>query len=174
MIESMRTCLPAVSQICVMCSVLAVSFVPESGLAQDSSCKTVLAAQLHQLSVPYHAHSTVTLVPGKSEPSEEISTGKALYILQVGKWTVSPITAAEMLQQQQDNIKNAKMACRAVRDETVDGVSATLYSVHTEINDIASDAQIWISKSTGLPVLLKMDAIESHYVYADVVAPIVR
>jgi hypothetical protein len=134
----------------------------------------VIAAQRHQLSVPYHAHSTVTLVPGKTEPSEEINTGTVLYILQVGKWTVSKITPAQMRDQEEDNIKNTKMDCHAVRDETVDGVNATLYSVHEENDGIASDAQIWISKSTGLPVLLKMDAIQSHYVYTDIVAPIVR
>jgi len=43
-----------------------------------------------------------------------------------------------------------------------------------ENDGIVSDAQLWISKSTGLPVLLKMDTAESHYDYTDVVAPIVR
>lgn len=175
MIKPMRSCLlVAVSQTCVMCSALAVSFVPESVLAEDSSCKAVLAAQRHQLSRPYHGHGTMTLMPGQTKPSEEISTVKALYILQAGKWTVSAITPAEMAEQLEDNIKNAKMACRAVRDETIDGVSATLYSVHEEIDGIISDAQMWISKSTGLPVLLKMDTIESHYSYTDVTAPIAR
>jgi hypothetical protein len=173
MFKSMQNYLLNASRICVMCTTLAVSFVPELGLAEDSSCEAVHAAQLNQLSVPYHGHSTVTLVPGRTELTEEIYTGKSLYIMHGGKWTMSPITSAEMREQQEENNKR-KMACRAMRDETVDGVSATLYSVHAESDGIVLDAQMWISKSAGLPVIMKMSAIESHYVYTDVVAPSVH
>jgi hypothetical protein len=170
MIASMRSGLLGA----VSCSALAVLCVPGSVLAEEPSCKAVLAAQRHQINVPYHGHSTVTLIPGQTKPSEEIYTGKAQYILQDGKWTVSPITSAMMGEQLEDNIKNGKMACHALGDEAVDGVSATLYSVHEEVDGVVADFQIWISKSTGLPVLLKMAAIESHYTYTDVVVPSVR
>jgi hypothetical protein len=174
MINSMRTYLARVSRTCVLCSPLFISLAPGSVFAEDSSCKAVLAAQRQQLSVPVHGHSTMTLVPGKPEPSEEIYTGKAIYVLQAGKWTVSPITSAEMAQELEDNIKNAKMSCRSVRDETIDGVSTTLYSVHEELNGLVSDSQFWISKATGLPVMLKMATMESHYSYTNVAAPIAR
>jgi hypothetical protein len=174
MIYSMRTYLARVSRTCVLCAPLFILFVPGSVLAEDSSCKAVLAAQRQQLSVPVHGHSTMTLIPGKPEPSEEIYTGKTIYVLQAGKWTVSPITLAEMAEQLEDDIKHAKMSCRLVRDETIDGVSATLYSVPEEISGLVSDSQWWISKATGLPVMLKMATIESHYSYTNVVAPIVR
>jgi hypothetical protein len=174
MTNLMRSALAVVSRTTALCMPLFIWFAPGPVLAEDSGCKAVVAAQRQQLTVPVHGHTTVTLTPGKPEPSEEIYTDKAIYVLQAGKWTVSPISLADMAQQLEDNIKSGKMSCRLVRDETVDGVSATLYSVHQELDGLASDSQFWISKATGLPVMLKTTAIESHFTYTNVVAPAVR
>jgi hypothetical protein len=154
---------------------LSLSSYSPSGFADDGTCKAVFGAMLHQLSIPYHGYTTMALVPGaKPEASEQINTGKAIYVLSGGKWVVSPMTSKEMFDNEQDNIKNSKSACRAVRDESIDGVSATLYSVHEDLDGTVSESQLWISKASGLPVHMKMEGIESRYVYSDVVAPSVH
>lgn len=151
---------------------LAVFSVASS--AADVGCKAVLDATLHQLQTPYHSHTTMTLVPGqKPQLSEQINTGKTLYLLMNGKWTVSRFTPQAMLEQEMDNIKNSKAVCSVVRDEPVDGVGATLYKVHEERDGSASDSQIWVSKANGLPLRLKMEepAVDSYYSYSNVAAP---
>jgi hypothetical protein len=145
-----------------------------TGLAADVGCKPVLDATLHQLQTPYHSHTTMTLVAGTTPMlTEQVNTGKTLYLLMNGKWSVSKLTPQDMREQEMDNIKNSKALCTLVRDEPVDGVSATLYKVHEERDGSASDSQIWISKANGLPLRLKMDepVVDSHYSYSDVVAP---
>jgi len=105
--------------------------------------------------------------------SDQVNTGKILYLLTNGKWAVSKINPQDMREQETDNIKNSKTVCNVVRDEPVDGVSATLYKVHGERDGTESDSQIWTSKANGLPLRVKMEepALDSHYSYSDVVAP---
>jgi hypothetical protein len=155
----------------------ALALFSVTSFASDVGCKPVFDATLRQMQTPYHSHTTMMLVPGeKARLSEQISTGKVLYLLTNGKWAVSRITLQAMHDQELDNIKNSHAVCSVVRDEPVDGVSATLYKVHEEREGTASDSQLWISKANGLPLRLKMDepAIDSHYSYSDVAAPNVQ
>jgi hypothetical protein len=148
-----------------------------TGVAADAGCKAVFDATLRQLQTPYHSHTTMTLVPGqKPHLSEQINTGKVLYLLTNGKWTVSKLSPQAMREQETDNIKNSRTACSVVREEPVDGVSATLYRVHEERDGAASDSQIWISKANGLPLRVQSEepAFDTHYSYSDVAAPNVQ
>ena len=52
-----------------------------------------------------------------------------------------------------EKLKN--VSCRAVRDESVNGESATVYSFHVENPAGVHDGQFWISKSKGF--LLRED-----------------
>jgi len=68
-----------------------------------------------------------------------------------------------------------------VRDESVNGEPATLYSGHDQLPDAKVDSQVWISKARGLPLKMEMDmdtggaAGKSHrtvrYEYSNVQPP---
>jgi hypothetical protein len=153
---------------------VSLSLFSVTSFASDVGCKAVFDAILRQLQTPTHSQTTMNLVPGqKPQLSEQINTGKVMYLLMNGKWVVSKITPQAMREQELDNIKNSTAACSLVRDEPVDGVSATLYKVHEERDGTGSDAQIWISKANGLPLRMKSEdpAFDSHYSYSNVVAP---
>jgi hypothetical protein len=153
---------------------LSLCAAAQYGFAEDSGCKPVFDAILRQLTTPYHSRGTMTLVPGKPQQSESISTGKTIYILQSGKWVISPMTPEQLRQQEQENIKDAKSLCRAMGEESVDGVSAILYSVHEDMDGTVTDGQVWIAKASGLPVRLKMESMDSRYEYSGIVAPNMR
>jgi hypothetical protein len=53
--------------------------------------------------------------------------------------------------------KKSKMTCHYLRDESVNGETAAVYSTHSETEDIKSDGQIWISKDRGLPLRHELD-----------------
>jgi len=56
------------------------------------------------------------------------------------------------------DVFGSKQPCKLVRDESIEGQAATLYSAH-DPQDGASvvDTQIWISKSRGLPIRQVID-----------------
>ena len=71
-------------------------------------------------------------------------------------------------------------ACRVVREGTVNGEAATLYSSHTESKNGKTESQTWISKSRGLPLKVETDVDagaagksrrESRFEYTNVTAP---
>jgi hypothetical protein len=53
------------------------------------------------------------------------------------------------------NLTNA--SCHVVRDEIVNGESATVYSAHSETQLGIHDSQVWISKSKGVLLRQEMD-----------------
>jgi hypothetical protein len=59
--------------------------------------------------------------------------------------------------QEQENRQRSNFTCRYLRDESVNGERAGLYSTRAETADQKSDGQIWISKTRGLPLRLEMD-----------------
>ena len=161
------------------------ALVPLAVRAQKDvvSCKPVLDATTKQTTVPYHMYGTTSNpVPGgKPIPMELISAGGQNYVLAGGHWSRSPMTAAAMAQQEQENIHNATaMACQRVRDESVGGTPAIVYSEHSEGEFGKSDAQVWVAKSTGLVLRTENDmdtgdASKTHlsvrYDYSNVQAP---
>jgi hypothetical protein len=99
-----------------------------------------------------------------------------------GKWSLSPISTDELKQLEQRNRKNAKnLSCHYVRDESVNGQSAAVYSAHSESEHGKDDSQIWLSKSAGLILRQETDLdtgraggtihMSVRYDYRDVQAP---
>lgn len=123
--------------------------------AEESTCKPLFEAMNRLFTTPSHQYLKQTNANGgaKSTDSEIINTGAALYIRVDGKWHGSNGTGAELQKREEENRKNAKVTtCRIERDEAVDGVAGTLYSAHTETAYGSSDEQLWIAKSSGLPL----------------------
>ncbi len=151
----------------------------------DSACQAVLDASEKLFTTPYHMYSTqagALVGNGKPTSSEMVSSGGAQYILYNGKWSPSPLSTEELKAMEQRNRNNAKnMSCHYVRDESVNGESAALYSTHEESVHGKTDSQIWVSKSKGLILRQEIDIdtggangkshMSSRFEYSNVQAP---
>jgi hypothetical protein len=129
--------------------------------AADSVCKIVLDANDKLLTTPFHMYMTQSnpgIQNGKPISTEMVFAGGARYILYDGKWTTSPMSSDDLKALEARNRANAKnTSCQFVRDETVNGESAALFSAHSESEHGKDDSQIWISKSNGL--VLKQETV---------------
>jgi hypothetical protein len=145
-------------------------------LAAQSGCQMVLDAMTKVIKTPAHLYVMVT-TNGKPQEGESIYTAGAIYVKINGKWTVSPITPAEMTQQMQKNIQNSQSTCAYLKDELVTGDMAALFKVHTVTPRSTSDTQTWISKANGLPLrsVTDIDGGKIHtstrFEYHDVKSP---
>jgi hypothetical protein len=164
------------------CRVFALGLALSMGLcappvfAEDTGCKAVFEALLRVATTPYHLYGrSQSPVPGgKPQLSETINTGKARYLLIDGRWVISKLTSEQMAAFEEDTIKNNKTVCHLVRDESIDGVRATLYTVHEGQDANAIDEQLWISKLNGLPAHQTSQQGDYRYEYSDVAAPTVH
>jgi hypothetical protein len=149
-----------------------------------ASCKPVLDAVLMQRATPFHAYATRPATSPGDKPTqvEMIASGGQNYILVDGRWSRSPMDQAAMVKQEQENIRDAKAySCRRLRDESVGGVPAVVYAMHSETEDIRSDGQVWVAKRTGLVLRTETDMSmtdgsgtnhdSARYEYTNVQAP---
>jgi hypothetical protein len=150
-------------------------------------CKILYDAEDKLLITPHHGFNkrTADSTKAKVDVSESIFANGAFYVLARGEWRKSSLTIDEMRQQAIENRKNARnISCKFLRDETVDGAAARVFQAHFETEDAKSDATLWISKSTGLPLKQEQDtdlggaAGKTHmsirYEYSNVSAPAVH
>ena len=149
----------------------------------DSACQAVLDASEKLYTTPFHMYSTqagALVGNGKPMSSEMISSGGTDYVLYDGKWTTSSTAERKALgQRNRNNAKN--MSCHYVRDESVNGESAALYSTHEESVHGKTDSQNWVSKSKGLILRQEIDIdtggangkshMSSRYEYSNVHVP---
>jgi hypothetical protein len=146
--------------------------------AEDATCKLVLDALAKSVMTPNHQYTTVRMAGlkgGEPQNTEIISTGKAAYIQHEGKWKPS-VSPQAMLDQMNENRNSTITSCHFVRDESIDGVSAGLYTVHEDNGDSGSvDSKVWLAKANGLVAHMAVDLDEMHsesrYVYGAVSAP---
>lgn len=136
-------------------------------LAIDPACQPLMQSQRSMASTPVRISMTETrnwskalsqaasgMGMGGAKKSEEISTGKSVYVLDGGKWIDMQTSFAGMAKlgdPSDPDIKKAQEAtrCQALPDETVTGQAAAVYVEH---NPSGIDTKIWISKSTHLPL----------------------
>jgi len=127
--------------------------------AVDPDCKAVLDANKKTILTPYHSYSTMGggVSGGPPMNIEMIYVQGATYTGIDGKWTVSPVTEQDikdMLATKES--MNSQSVCRHLRDETVSGELAVVYSSHSASDRSTIDSTFWISTSKGL--VLRMDA----------------
>lgn len=151
--------------------------------AVDPSCKPAIDAMMKQIVTPTHVYATEVspLRGGEPRVRESIYAGGAIYVQVKGAWKRSPISTQEMQKQQEENQRHARsMSCRYLRDETVDGEAAAVYHAKSESEEVGSDATLWVSKRTGLPLRSENDIdtgykdkrhLSIRYVYAGVRPP---
>jgi len=138
---------------------LAVCLASVSAWAADSSCQTVFDAMSKVLTTPVHVYTSESSDsrPGNTPGSGElIYFGGAIYLKVSGKWTRSPMSAQQMLEQEKENREQGTVVCRHLRQEPVNGEAAAVYTIHSENDDSKSDGTIWIS-GKGLPLREEVD-----------------
>jgi hypothetical protein len=128
----------------------------------DPACKPVLDAARKANLAPNHIYSTTAGAYNKNQPenSEMISTGGAkgvIYVMVKGKWTRSPLTPGEMVGDQKEGEETVKNTCRYLRDESVNGEAAAVYSSHSVTEFETVETTVWVSKSKGLILREDMD-----------------
>lgn len=122
-------------------------------------CQPVYNALTKIVTTPSHSYSTQTapLVNGQQRTVEEIYFQGKVYMLSNGKWMVSPVTPNDVLQQELENEKGGKSTCQLVRNESVNGEAAAVYSMRRETDTVNEDGLIWISKASGLALRQEVD-----------------
>jgi hypothetical protein len=161
---------------------LATTLGLQAAPGDDPASKVVLDAMAKLNQTPHHEYMTTTgeAAAGGTREIELIGTGDANYVKIHDKWTLSPMTPKMMAEQEKENIRNAKVyRCQYERDETVNGEAAAVYKAHSESEAGNSDAEVWISKSRGLPLRETIDSngtshMSVRFDYANVQAPTVR
>ena len=59
-----------------------------------------------------------------------------------------PVASQDVLDQEKEKELHGKSKCQLLRNESVNGEAATLYSMHREYGEVKEDAQMWVSRST--------------------------
>ena len=163
--------------------------------AMDPVCNQVKAATQALRTMPFHSHMTETqsftnstmakaagqIGVGGTKQSEEISTGKNIYVMTGGKW-IDMQTSFAAMEQDKDSDPDTKKAleetkCKALPDEAMDGQPTSVYLQSNP--GLGIETKLWISKTTNLPVRLDMTNDQgamkiltvSRYEYGGVQAP---
>jgi hypothetical protein len=146
-----------------------------------AACRPLVDAELKAISTPHHMYETKSDGRSGQEPMGELITaGGVTYVKAGGKWIRSPISLQAQIDQVNRNIATTKVyTCQRVGSETVAGMPATVYTLHTENADTKADARAWIGTGNGL--MLKLDesvdgtGTKSHYLiryeYTNISAP---
>ncbi len=149
--------------------------------AQDS-CQPIYDALTRLATTPSHSYASMTDPSGgKATATEFIYMQDKTYMKVGSNWTHGPITPKELLEKEMQNRKNSHAKCQLVRSDSTEGQAATLYSLHGENEHSKEDAQVWVSKTTGLPLREEADVelsaspgkrhVSNRYEYGNVRAP---
>ena len=121
-----------------------------SARAADS-CQPVFDALIKVATTPSHSYTTNTSVNGGNPAEgETIFANGQKYIRARGKWMHIPVTSQDVLEQEKEKEEKGKSTCQFLRNESVNGEAAKLYSVHREYDEVKEDGQMWVSTSNGL------------------------
>lgn len=162
-------------------SVLSLLVMGQPGTVHAAdSCQPVFEALEKLLTTSSHSYST-GVVNGKSTSTETIYVQGKTYMFARGKWMVNPVTPAEVLTQELENEKQGKSTCQFVRNESVNGEAAAVYSLRRETETRKEDGQMWISKVTGRALREEVDVdyggslgkshLSARYEYSNVKPP---
>jgi hypothetical protein len=180
-------------EICLTLAVCAAASAP--ALAADPVCSQITSVTQRLWNLPFHIYMTETqtitnpamakvagqIDMGGTKQSEEISTGKSIYVLNRGRWIDMQTSFAEM-QKDKDSDADSKKAledskCQSLADESMYGQPAKVYLQSNPGVGIAT--KLWVSKATNLPIRTDTNTDQgplkiltvSRYEYGGVQAP---
>ena len=118
------------------------------------SCQPEADAVGKLATTPTHIYSTVDDgVDNKSTTTEMIYINGAVYGKVGDKWIRTALTPQELVGKEQDKQKGG--SCHYLKDESIDGDKAAVYSVQSKSGE--AGARLWISKGKGLPLREEME-----------------
>jgi hypothetical protein len=92
-----------------------------------------------------------------------------------------PVTSQDVVEQEKEKQQHGTSTCQFLRNESVNGDPAMLFSVHREYGEVKEDGQMWVSRGTGLLLRVEEDVdnrgnkVKDHrstrFEYGDVRAP---
>jgi outer membrane lipoprotein-sorting protein len=136
-----------------VCLVSLALMLPPRARADD--CSVATDAAMAQVKVP-HAVTHMMTMPGQPEQRVEIIfINEKTYTHMDGAWNVMPFSTKVMQDTIETSRKRAEQSphtCQNVVGEPLNGEATTLLLVHSDANGRPSDAKIWISTSSGLPL----------------------
>ncbi|RAI54665.1 hypothetical protein [Roseicella frigidaeris] len=117
--------------------------------AHADDCAPVKAAMLGALRTP---HTAIITRQKDGKPSEirMIQTRDSRYFEIRGQWRSVPLDADDLAEMEK-GLDEAKIACRRLGAEQLEGKAVTVYAAHVEKEDSVSDNTLWIG-SNGLPL----------------------
>jgi hypothetical protein len=144
-----------------------LSLIGATPLVAQGNCQPVDDAMNKVMAVPTHIYSAMSPIlsngstprPSDTVHNETIYVGGSAHVKVSGKWSRSEWTPERIMKQEQENRQPSKFTCHYLRDESINGEAAAVYSTHAERSnpETKSDGQVWISKSRGLPLRHEMD-----------------
>jgi len=123
--------------------------------ARADGCDLATAAAIAQAKVPY-ATTHVTTVAGEAPArAEMIFTADKAYLQVNGAWRsmdYSPQAQIDRINAVKSSAERANQTCEKPASDTVKGDAATVLVMHTDAGGKRSDAHLWISDKSGLPL----------------------
>ena len=114
--------------ICIL--LILASMASHYAMAADS-CQPVFDALTKVVTTPSHSYTTHTAAAAHGG-TEKIYVDGKIYIRASGKWMQSPVTIAEVLEQEKEKEKQGKSTCNFVHNEFAWAEPAMVYSMHRE------------------------------------------
>jgi hypothetical protein len=164
----------------MVASMIAFLLWSASPLMAQDDCKVLEKLGADALNkvhtIPTHVYTT-TKMNGQSFSSEIIYAGGSMYVKTNGKWTsAGSITDVEQSEKQLQHSANSKDTCRQLKEESVNGEVATVYTSHSETPKGAIDLQFWVSKASGKLLRQDMNSngvrMSSRYEYGGIKPPL--
>lgn len=112
-------------------------------------CAPVKAAMLQTVRTP-HTLTLDRIKDGKPVTNHMIQTKTGKYIEVNGKWRSLPFSEDDF-REMEKALNESTLTCTRVGRDSIDGKTATAYTVHMENADTDSDAKLWIGED-GLPL----------------------
>jgi hypothetical protein len=125
-------------------------------LEAQGDCKVVLEAANKTQTAATHTYTTMN-VAGTTQTVEIIFLPGVMYTRMNGKWSRNPMTPQDLAEMRRPKASTGTETCKYLKDEAVNGETATLYSAHDVSPKGAVDTQVWISKAKGLLLRQEMD-----------------
>jgi hypothetical protein len=161
---------------------LVTIFLAASAQGGDS-CQPVFDALTKVATTPSHSYTTNTGVNGGTPAeAETIFANGQKYIRARGKWMRIPVTSQEVVEEEKEKQQHGTSTCQFLRNESVNGDTAMLFSVQREYEEVKEDGKMWVSRGTGLLLRVEEDVdnrgnkVKEHrstrFEYENVQAPI--
>jgi outer membrane lipoprotein-sorting protein len=108
--------------------------------------------------------------------SHIVMTGDKMYVEMRRVWNTMPMTTKQLIDKVNKTTLKDQLVCQGTGDETINGVSTTLYAVEDQTPSRPSHSRVWISKANGLPLKTEVrlgggDVMTSLFDYDHVEVP---